>query len=145
MDQLRLENKLLVEGNHLKDIILHSLYNKNTECYLMVSPSRFAKILSDYYSLNAITPLQDVNTLANMYKYYSFTSKDIGHESNNHYTIIKDKNLFEYVGRCSDCDCKGHQIREIAGEEGRWIDGKTKECYFREMIKTNYTTKVKLD
>lgn len=119
----------LPQINDLKDILLHSKKHKNTEFEVKVYPSRFRKILSDYYSLNAIEVPNALDNYAQFYNDYILSEID---ETGNVYKIIKLKGDDEKRGRCEGCSCP----------KKRWINPDTEECYYKEMTTNNYTTKI---
>jgi hypothetical protein len=118
-----------LEISDLKSILQHSKANKNFEGILYVYPSRYRKILSDYYSLNAIEIEGMLDNYALNTDYYILSKLD---DNGNSYKVIKDKGIKEIKGKCENCDCgKKRMLNPISGR-----------CYYKESIETNYTTKI---
>lgn len=130
--QQKLEDEVIVTKDllDLKSILLYSknLINKKIIC--MVPNSRYLKILSDYWALNAINVEGSLENYAQNYKYYYLTDLD---NTGNAFKILRVKSK-EQFSKCSNCDC---------GRKKRWINPQTQVCYYKEMVQNNYTTKIK--
>lgn len=133
MDTPLQSNKFALEFNNLKDILLHSKNNKDTEVECTVQPSRFRSILAQVKSFNGNADEEYIDMLNNRYSYFKFNSIEIGDSNNNTYTIIKDLTVNEKKRKCSECDC-GNK---------RFVNEKTGICFYKELTTTNYTTKIK--
>jgi len=112
--------------------MIHSRTNKDTDNVIFVQPSRFAKILSDIRILNGVYVEGFVERMVRDYNYFHFTSKDIQDKNNNDYHVVKNFEIKDTFGKCSDCDC---------GRK-RFINGNTGVCFYREDTTNNYTTKI---
>lgn len=139
MEKLNLLSKSELNFNHLKDILIQSRDNNNQEYYIKVAPSRFRKILSDIRSLNGLAVDEFFEEKVKYYDYVTITSSDLKDVNNNSFLIIKDRSKLEHYGKCSQCSCK-----EERKTKGRWVNGETGVCYYKEMIANNYTTKLKV-
>jgi len=119
------------EVNCLKDILLYSRSHYNEKVLVKVPRSRFLKILSDYWAINAIN-IEDGLEVYSKYKSYILSNLD---DNGNIFKILRlsDKLELEVKGKCDNCNCGGK----------RWIDKKTGNCYYNKMINENYTTKIK--
>lgn len=123
------ENRTILETNNLKEILQHSKANKNFDAVIIVYPSRYRKILSDYYSLNAIEVEGLLDNYAMNTPFYILSQLD---GNNNTYKIIKDKGIQEVKGKCPTCNCNRKRL----------LNPDTGDCYYNEAINTNYTTKI---
>jgi hypothetical protein len=136
MDELGVSNRLEVNLADLKSILIHNKENKEGYFYCLVPPSRFRKILSDYWALKSIEIEGALDNYAQNYRSFVLynldkqSDKELGNQ--NSYLIVKDKSLEETKGKCSECDCN----------KKRWINPKTGVCYYKEAIKENYLTKI---
>lgn len=126
---IKSDQRIQLAFDNLKDILIHSKANRNFHGKITVQPSRFRKILSDYYSLNAIQVEGILDNYATYYDYY--TLKDLDKHGNT-YRIYKDQDVREVKSRCTDCNCG----------KRRFINPDTGVCYYREAIENNYTTKI---
>jgi hypothetical protein len=117
-----------LEINNLKDILLHSRNNKDVTIEMIVPPSRYAKILSDYWTRYAIN-VDGLDLLYRQYDYYILTDLD---SNRNAYKIIKDRKVKEEKSKCANCDCKFQ----------RFINPETNVCYYKEAISKNYLVKI---
>lgn len=114
--------------NNLKDILLHSRDNKDQFIELILPPSRYMKILNDYWVKNGIN-VDGLDNLYKMYDYYVLSELD---NNGNSYKIIKDRNVKEEKSRCASCNCS----------ISRFINPDTKICYYKEAVSTNYLVKI---
>lgn len=121
---------LELKPSNLKDILLYSLNYKNLEVSINVYPSRFRKILSDYYTYNGITIEGLIDRYSKDYDFYILSNLD---KNNNTFKIIKVNEDAEFYGKCENCKCN----------KKRWVDKETSQCFYKEMITNNYTTKIK--
>jgi len=129
---MEISGKLELDATHLKDLILHSRYNHNSDAVVYVQPSRFESILRGIRDLNSLYVEGFVERMCEEYDYFTFVSSDIGDKNNNMYTIVKTYTVKDEIGRCKDCNCM----------DGRSINGKTGVCFYKEHITNNYTTKI---
>lgn len=129
-----LEDEIIVTTDllDLKSILLFSRNLKDKKIICKVPYSRYLKILSDYWALNAINVEGSLENYASNYLYYYLTDLD---ETGNAFKILRIKTKEEF-SKCTNCDCK---------QKKRWINPQTKVCYYKEMIQNNYTTKIKQD
>lgn len=118
-----------MEINNLKEILQHSKANRNVDAIIYVYPSRYRKIISDYYSLNAVQVEGIIDNYAMNTDFYLLSLLDA---NNNTYKIVKDKVIKEVKGKCNNCSC---------GRK-RMINPDTNICYYREAVENNYTTKI---
>ena len=132
MEDQKAENILDLKPTNLKDILLYSLNFNNIEVTIKVPPSRFRKILSDYYTRNGITIDGMIDRYAEMYAFYKLSELD---NNGNIFKIVKEREAKEYYGRCQNCTCTNVKRK-------RWVDSETGQCYYNEMIQNNYTTKI---
>lgn len=115
----------------LKQILQHNYKNNNVHLLIKVPPSRFRLIITSYRSLCGLDV--DEITEARIKGCNDFTLFKIKGKTNT-YKIVKT-NEEEIKSKCPTCTCG----------RTRWINPKTGDCYFHEMIKTNYTTKLTND
>lgn len=118
--------------SNLKDILLHSRDTKDIFIEIKVPPSRFKKIISDYYTINGISIDGMLENYSKEYDYYTLTKLD---NNNNIYRIIKDHQVDEHKMKCAHCNC---------GRK-RFINPITNDCYYHEMINKDYTTKIYIE
>lgn len=136
------QSRIELQFNTLKELIQHSNINKNFHGIIIVTKSRFRKILSDYYSLHAIEVEGSLDNNVDQYRDFILTELDTidkdERKHNNHvdrgnsYKVVRS-NIPEKKGNCLNCTCK----------KRRWLNPETGDCYYNEMIKDNYTTKLK--
>lgn len=103
------------------------------EGIMYVYPSRFRKILSDYFTMQGVYVEGALDNYATHYDFYILSQLD---ENGNSYKIVKqeEKGLkAEYKGKCVGCNCD---------RKKRMINPETNICYYREAIESNYTTKI---
>lgn len=131
--QSKLGDITVVKGElqDLKAILLHSRDTKNKLVIIEVPTSRYLKILSDYWALNAINVEGLLETYAERYDFYVLKNLD---KNDNKYKILRKHNIRDIKGKCNECDCS-HK---------RFINPNSGICYYREMHRDNYTTKIKL-
>jgi hypothetical protein len=121
--------RLELQFDNLKDILIHSKAHKNFDAYIIVAPTRFRKILSDYISRNALSVEGMLDNYSEHYDHFTFNDLD---KNNNSYRIIKNSEIKEVKSKCVDCDC---------GRK-RYLNPNTNVCYYREAVNKNYTTKI---
>ncbi len=114
----------------LKDLLLHNAEHDYGHFVVNVPKSRFRKILSDYWALKAIEIEGALDNYAENYKSYYLSNLNGKHNS---YKIVKT-NEEEKKGKCDNCNC----------DRKRWINPRTGNCYYNEMIENNYTTKINI-
>lgn len=130
MESPKQEQVLDLRPSNIKDILLYSLKHKNINVTIYVPPSRFRKILSDYYSMNGISIEGAIDRYSEMYSSYTLSRID---KTGNVFKIQKGLFDTEVKGKCKGCNCKRKE---------RWINKTTGQCFYNEMITTNYTTKI---
>lgn len=111
----------------LKSILIHNSEHEEGYFYIRVPPSRFRKILNDYWASKAIEVEGALDNYAQNYRSYMLYNL---RGKKNNYLIIKDKQVEEVKGKCSECNC----------EKRRWINPETGVCYYKEALKENYLT-----
>ena len=131
LEKKELEQRVELQIDNLKDILLHNKSNKDKDCIIRVYASRFRKILSDYYALNAIEVPGALENYATNYDYYILTK--LTKDSTNSYKIVKIRTVEEKQGKCKECDC---------GKKTRYINPETSLCYYKEAIQNNYLTRI---
>lgn len=116
----------------MKSILQHNEQNCKGHYELVVPPSRYRKIFSDYLAMTANT----VEGLLDTCMKYTFFILILPKEEDvdiNNYKIIKGNPLDEHQGKCENCTC---------GMKKRWINKAEGKCYYRIAIESNYLTKI---
>jgi len=126
MEELKNQERLLLDVMDLKEILLHNAEHEDTDVVINVPFTRFKKILSDYKTSRGIYIEGAIENYAENYK--SFVLSQLNGK-NNTYKIVKTKEA-EVQGKCNGCNCT----------KRRWINPRTGVCYYQEMITKNYTT-----
>lgn len=118
----------------MKQILQHNEQNWRGQYELIVPPSRYRKIFSDYLAMTANT-VENLLDTCMKYKFFIITlpKEDAKLDDFNSYKIIKGDSKGEYQGNCENCTC---------GMKKRWINKEAGICYYRIAIENNYLTKI---